>query len=98
MAKRFCDQCGELLGPNARFCPGCGVSVTGKTESLFQVLLTKKLLVLCQFSNIIFECADVPGHIRPRGEAVVGDLSFEPYGARKAVVRDIDVGPTRHMT
>ncbi len=28
MAKRFCDQCGELLGPNARFCPGCGDEVT----------------------------------------------------------------------
>ena len=24
MASRLCEQCGEPLGPNARFCPGCG--------------------------------------------------------------------------
>ena len=32
MARRFCEQCGEPLGPNARFCTGCGGSVTDTTE------------------------------------------------------------------
>ena len=32
MARRFCEQCGEPLGPNARFCPGCGESVTGTIQ------------------------------------------------------------------
>lgn len=33
MVQRFCDQCGEPLGPNARFCPGCGVSVIATSGS-----------------------------------------------------------------
>ncbi len=27
MSARFCDQCGEPLGPNARFCPGCRAQI-----------------------------------------------------------------------
>ena len=36
MVKQFCDQCGEPLGTNARFCAGCGASVSEPSESATQ--------------------------------------------------------------